>query len=140
VWASDAWFILTRRAALDWRGFQEGVRRPNLALPLAAMLTFLPGDLEAPVPDHVLTALEHAARRTDGLGRQIAVAGAHRAGRAGLRELARGASCGRDRLTLARWVLLPSPKYARCVGGARSRGEVRRYYVARALRYARRRC
>jgi hypothetical protein len=139
VWAADAWFILRRRAALDWHGFLEGVRRANLALPLAAMLAYLAGDLEAPVPDHVLTALEHAARRTDGLGRQIAVAGVHRAGRAGLRALARGTSCGRDRLTLARWVLLPSPKYARCVGGARSTGGVLRYYVARALRYARRR-
>jgi hypothetical protein len=139
VWTCDAWLLLTRRPQLDWDRFTGGAERAHLALPLAALLAYLARELDAPVPDAVLAALERAARRADSVGRQIAVEGVRRAARVGLRELARRARSRRDRLALARWLLIPSPGYVRLVSEDHGPRGVLRYCVERALRYARRR-
>jgi hypothetical protein len=133
------WLLLTKRPTLHWDEFLEGAQRANLVFPIAAMLAYLANELDAPIPDLVLTAMRQTARRTDSVGRQITVAGIRRSTRVGLRELARAAANARDRLTLARWMLLPSREYVRLVGGGPGSWGVVWYCFERAFRYARRR-
>lgn len=60
-WIVDAWFMLTKTAAFDWRAFVETACAARMELPVSRALRYLADDLRAPVSPEALTELESRA-------------------------------------------------------------------------------
>jgi hypothetical protein len=137
-WAADAWFLITRSADLDWGLVADCALRGRLALPVALMLSYLAGELEAPVPPAVLERLNVAAAQADTVAREVALLGAHCGTRGSLRSLVCAASGWGDKAFVLRWALFPSPGYVRSAHGVRGFRAMAGWYAGRLARGLRR--
>lgn len=127
-WVCDAWLII-RRQRVDWNAFSEAAVRSRLALPLSVMLGYLARDLGAAVPPSVLGSLGRFATPCE---RDVALSGA-RHGAA--RSLLSAANGWRQKLTILKWLLVPSPGYLRRAYGVRYAPLLPVYYLARPVSY-----
>lgn len=133
-WVCDAWFLIEDKAGPDWNLFTDLAGRSNLALPLAVMLSYLAQSLKATIPPAVLERLRTMATRTEPLGYEIALAGAHKTANGTLRNMM-GKSRGlRERLIILNWVFFPSARYLKMMQDVRHPRLMPLYYLLRPFR------
>jgi hypothetical protein len=138
-WVADAWYLIHGCDDLDWEVLLQVASETRIALPLAVLLRYLAGELEARIPSVVLERLCAAASTADVAARQVALTGL-RAGKRGTFRNQFGATHSwRGRLELVRWMLAPSPTSLRLGEPLRYPSAWPAYYVARPLAYAARR-
>lgn len=134
-WACDSWYIIARHPELDWDELLDTARTSGLALPLYVLLTYLVGELCAPVPEDVLRKLKADAERAHPLDREAALFG----GIVGL-STAINALFGpfvslRSRAEVAKYVLAPSPACVRWSFPGGHRLILPLLYLYRPIRY-----
>lgn len=110
-WAVDAWSLMRRAPAMDWRALLEAANRGGLAVPLAVTLGHLARRLGAPIPPDILAAVQELARRADPLARDMALMAARRASSRGLWRTVAGAPGFAGRLAVVGHTLFPSRAY-----------------------------
>ena len=134
MWVPDAWFTTQRWADLEWSRLVVTARLSRLELVLSASLSYLAGQLDAPIPLAVLDRLAEAAAGAGAVGRDVALSLAWRARREGGGEL----STRSPRAVLAwlRWALLPSPGYLLATGRAGRPASLPLAYLMRPFRQA----
>ena len=137
-WVTDAWFIISRHADLDWESLSHDIRRSGLALPVSVMLGYLAESLDAPIPSNTLRSLSAAASHSRPIERQLALRGTRSDGRGSLQELFGRATNWRERVFILQWLLFPSPHYLAWVDQVHP-WLLPFHYLYRPLRYARNR-
>ena len=133
-WVCDAWFLIGDKAGPDWNLFADLAARSNLALPLAVMLSYLAQSLQAPIPWTVPERLQAMATRTETLGYEIALAGAHKTQNGNLKNLMGKSKGLRERLIILRWVFFPSTRYLKMMQDVRHPRLMPLYYLLRPFR------
>lgn len=113
----------------------EWAHEGNLDLPSLVTLGYLAERLEAPIPPAVLNRLGDAASRADPITGEKAMSVALTAPGAPARLLAMSGGWG-PRLTVARWMILPSRGYLRAIYQISRAWQVPFYYLFRPLRFA----
>jgi hypothetical protein len=137
-WVTDAWFIISRHADLDWELLSHDIRRSGLALPVSVMLGYLAESLDAPIPSNTLRSLSAAASHSRPIERQLALRGTRSDGQGSLQELFGRATNWRERVFILQWLLFPSPHYLAWVDQVHP-WLLPFHYLYRPLRYARNR-
>jgi hypothetical protein len=136
-WAADAYLILRKRADLAWTELLESANLSRTALPLSVALDYLARELDAPIPEAIRERL--ATETADPLERDVALLASRRGGGLRVRSLLASPAPLRHRLTVLRWLVLPSRRYLEWVSGAPLRRGLARLYLERAGRYLARR-
>jgi len=131
-WVTDAWFLVDRTADFDWDRFLRAALASRLALPLDTQLHWLAEGLGAQVPAGVLARLRDEAGRAPALARDVALFGLRAGALPDEPRLGHALSL-RDRLTLMRWVVLPSRAYLAHAHGVSPRATLP-LYARRMLR------
>jgi hypothetical protein len=134
TWVCDSWMILARNADPNWRLFSETVRCSNLGLPLAVLARYLAEEMGAPIPDAVLMRLQQESVAADAADREAALFGAMAGSRAGLRSIWKGTRGWADRVTVAKWLLFPAPRFIRWKYQVRHEWLTPLYYFWRPIR------
>ena len=133
-WACDAWLLISRMDDGNWEVFRDGVTTSRLALWCWPMLEYLAGDLGAPVPLPVRSALLERAAGADALDRDLALHAARAdSGTSGLAQVRLGSTAS-TRARIFLWFLFPSPAYLR-QGFTGDPPGVPALYWGRVLRY-----
>lgn len=133
-WVCDAWFLIEDKAGPDWNLFTDLAARSNLALPLAVMLFYLAQSLHATIPLAVLERLRTMAARTEPLGYEIALAGAHKTANGTIRNLMGNSKGLRERMVILKWVFFPSARYLKMMQDVRHPRLMPLYYLLRPFR------
>jgi len=131
LWVIDAWFILASSPALDWDVFLERARLTHTGLPLAATLSYLHGELQAPIPTRVLTGICRDARRAGQIDREFLLKGMTHSARVGVLDVLRATNRMSGKRDVLRWRLLPSPEFIRWESGAGARRSLAGLYLRR---------
>jgi hypothetical protein len=121
TWAPDAWFVLgrapdvDRHDAVDWREVEDVAAAHGVELPVSRALAYLVDQLDVPIPEQTLIALDRAAESTDRARRDASLRAAWSATRLRRRN-GTDSPAVRSRLVLFRSALLPAPSYLRATG------------------------
>ena len=134
TWVCDSWMILAQNTSLNWRLFSEMAGRCNLELPLAVLTEYLAQEMGAPIPDSVLIHLQQESTAADTADREAALFGAMAGSRGDLRGMAKGAKGWVDSMILAKWLLLPAPRFIRWNYRIQHRWLTPIYYFWRPIR------
>jgi hypothetical protein len=138
-WITDAWFLIERYHDLDWDCLLYSARRHHLILPLSVMLGYLSESLGAPIPVSFLDSLHAAASRAGHKDNEAVLWGIVANGRVRSEFIIRSAAGWRERMSVIRWLLLPSPGYLRWGEHVRPTWLLPIYYLYRPLKFAMRR-
>lgn len=138
-WISDTWFLIDRHRDLDWDLLLDCAHRSHLILPLSVMLGYLTKGLDAPVPSKIMDSLLDAAAKPTAIGRELALFGVRFAPGGGFKNLLRRGKSWRARVYIIKWMLFPSPAYARWVARVRHPWLLPLQYLKRPIRYLSRR-
>jgi hypothetical protein len=139
LWVCDAWYLMTRTAALDWGRFVDVVCQSSLALPVAIQLRYLCEALELVVDGAALQEIEDRAHRATATEREAAISAVRVGARGRLRAMWTRASCWATRITLIKWMALPSPRLLRTLNPSLGAWALPLEYVRRPLGYLTRR-
>lgn len=131
-WVTDAWFLASQTAGFDWDLFLRTALASRLPVPLDIQLHWLAEELALPVPTEVLARLRAEAERSPPVARDVALFGLRAGALPGEPRLGPATSL-RDRLTLLRWMVLPSRAYLAHAHGVPARATLP-LYVRRMLR------
>jgi hypothetical protein len=134
VWACDAWFLTGSKTGLDWDFFFDLAVRSHLALPFSVMLSYLAQSLNAPIPLPVLDRLLAAAARTEPLGYEIALDGAHKTASGRFKNLLGKSRAWSERIIVLKWIFFPSMR-SLAMHNVRHPRLLPLYYLWRPLRY-----
>jgi len=104
LWVCDAWYLIGATRGLDWNIFMDLATRSNLALPLARMLSYLAKELNVEIPASVLERLKKVAMRTEPLGFEIALDGAHHTSKGRIKNMIGKSQGWSERIIIAKWV------------------------------------
>lgn len=138
-WVCDAWHILNHHPEFDWDLFESMARKSRVVLPVAIMLDYLVGGLEAPVPSYVLDGLRREAAATSVVGIEAVICGARAGTRGQLRNLWKHTGCWKARMALLKWLVIPCPDCLQPPDAGKGSLLLPLYYAYRPVRYFARR-
>jgi hypothetical protein len=138
-WIVDAWFLVHRRADLDWDAVAQMASARHMALPLALTLDYLREQLGAPVPQTICARLTTLAAQDPSVGPELGLHAA-RVAAGGFWQLMRRTRTISGRAAVLRHLLLPSVGVLSWATQPRSpRLRAMHAQVFRVARYVRRR-
>jgi len=138
TWASDSWAIILRFPDLNWEQLIACARQSHLALPMFVMLGYLAEKLQAPIPSQVLVNLGKAASQSI-VGQEIALSIGRKFKNGGVKGLLRKAKNWQSRLSILKWMILPSLDYIRWTNPHTVAWALPFLYVSRPVKYFARR-
>jgi len=112
TWVVDGWYLLGGAHDLSWPRIQETAAGSRLALPLGAAFEYLRTELDARVPEEVLTSMANRAHASGSMERSIAFFAAQAGAWPKVKALC-GMSSARGRWAVIRWLLVPRWPYIR---------------------------
>ncbi|REJ66495.1 MAG: hypothetical protein DWQ31_14515 [Planctomycetota bacterium] len=133
-WACDAWYLLAAADDLPWRSLLQTAEAWHASLALWITFGYLREELDAPIPAFVMAELTQRARQSTADDRLAALVGARQGRRGGARLLLRGAADLSEWVSIARQLLLPSPRYFRWTVADHRPTLLPYYYVRHGLR------
>jgi hypothetical protein len=136
-WACDARTLIDRTPDLDWQAVSDRAHQARIGLPLATMFEYLAGELNAPIPNHVLSAFVRAAETAGPDECEAAFTCLQRGRRGSLRSCLAAAKDLRTKAWIMRWKLLPSQPGLVPDGDLSRAGWLPKHRVAHLARLAR---
>ena len=134
LWACDLWHLLAAERGLDWSAVVDRAAATGASLPFWVLLGYMADALGTAVPSSALDRLATDARHAGAVASEVALTGA--AWRPGpkLLPFLRAAGTWRERATVTRWRLLPSPAALLATGRITTRRRAPLFYAVRPLR------
>ncbi|HUP01059.1 MAG TPA: nucleotidyltransferase family protein [Gemmatimonadota bacterium] len=136
LWVCDAWLVLERTPEIDWDLVGATAVRAHAVLPLAITLNYLARAMEAPIPGRVVERLQTAAANQPRFTLDLALLGAWTGAGSKIVPSLRRAESWRDRATVIRWRLAPSPEALLSAARITSKWEYPFFCLARPVRLA----
>lgn len=134
-WACDSMLLINREPGIDWTEFSRMVKSARLELPIDTVLRYLTENLDAPVPEEVLTALDKSPSWSNRRALEAALSGAV-GGVSTLREIwHRRMQSKRGHRALLRFLFLPSTDFLLFRFGPRAKALVPVRYAYRPAAY-----
>ncbi|CAN5199208.1 hypothetical protein BH24PSE2_BH24PSE2_08770 [soil metagenome] len=134
-WVCDAVLILRRHPEIEWESVIQRVRQYRLVLPLAVMFEFLAQQLEAPIPQPVLTDLKREAESANRSDREAAILGVMLGAATPVSAIRRLPDDLPSRALCARHFLFPSRTYMQWRYGYERRWLLPAAYLYRLARF-----
>lgn len=134
-WVCDSWLIINNCGNLDWDYLLHCATRRHLTLPLSVILSYLAEQLHAPIPARVLQQVHTSALGSAAIACDAALFGARVSARGGFKNLFRMTRNWRSRVSLLRWMILPSLSYLRWIEPTTPAWMLPLFYFYRPVKY-----
>lgn len=134
-WVSDSWSIINHHQNLDWDRLLFNTQKSHLGLQVSIILDYLAKQLDACIPESVLTGFHDTARQSATIGYETALYGLRDSGKGGFRYLFKRGKTWRAKAFILKWMFCPSSAYMRWVQQVSSSWSLPLFYAFRPLKY-----
>jgi len=133
-WVCDSWMLIAKERSINWDQLCLDARNGGLDLPAHLTFEYLAKEIGAPIPVSATNRLEVGASRVSLSLRETALFGLVASPQANIVNIIRNIQSVGEALTLAKWMLVPSPGHMRWKYVITRRWLLPVYYLLRPLR------